>query len=65
MPSLREVCGLMQPDDTALLADCRAALARPFRDPVRVGGGLISRRLARQIERNLARLAVIDRRGTA
>lgn len=53
---------MMQPDDAALLADCRAALARPFRDPVRVGGGLIARRLARQIERNLARLVVLDRR---
>lgn len=56
---------MMQPDDLALLQDCRAALARPFRARVRVGGGLIPRKLARQIERNLARLAVLDRRGAA
>lgn len=30
---------MMQPDDQALLEDARAALAKPFCDPVRVGGG--------------------------
>lgn len=53
---------LMDPADHALLAEVRAATADPLTDPVRVGGVLIPRRLARAIERPLARLAVMERR---
>lgn len=55
----------LDPSDKALLADVRAALANPLRDPVRVGGVLVPRKLARAIERPLARLTVIDRSATA
>lgn len=47
---------LLDPADRLLLADVRVALAVPFRDPVRVGGVLVPRKLARQIERGLVRL---------
>lgn len=48
--------------DRALLTEARAALAVPFRDPVRVGGVLVPRKLARQIERGLSKLALAERR---
>ena len=52
---------MADPADTALLASVRNALANPFRDPVRVSGQLMPRKLARQIERNLLRLRVMER----
>lgn len=52
----------MDPADHALLADLQTAPANPFRDKVRVGGVLIPRSLARQIERPLLRLRVMERR---
>ena len=55
----------MDAADRLLLADVRHALSVPFRDPVRVGGVLIPRKLARQIERSLARLSVAERRERA
>ena len=51
---------MMQPDDLALLESARTTLRVPFRDPVRVGGQLMSRRLARQIERGFSRLKTFD-----
>ena len=56
---------MIDPADRALLADVRHALSVPFRDPVRVGGVLIPRKLARQIERGFARLSVAERRERA
>jgi len=56
---------MIDPADRALLAEVRASLAVPFRDPVRVGGVLVPRKLARQIERSLARLSVAERREQA
>lgn len=52
----------MDPADQLLLAGVQTALETPFRDPVRVAGQLLPRRLARQIERNLLRLRVAERR---
>lgn len=49
--------------DRALLASARQALnASPFRDPVRVCGQLMPRRLARTIERGLSKLQIAERR---
>lgn len=53
---------LLDPADRLLLNEVRHALAIPFRDPVRVGGVLVPRKLARQIERGFARLTVAERR---
>jgi hypothetical protein len=53
---------VIDPADRLLLAEARHALSVPFRDPVRVGGVLVPRKLARQIERSLARLSVAERR---
>lgn len=52
----------MDPADLALLADVQRALSSTFRDPVRVGGVLVPRKLARQIEAPLLRLRVTTRR---
>lgn len=52
----------MQPDDLALLESARTAPRVPFRDPVRVAGQLMPRRLARQIERGFSRLSVSSAR---
>ena len=52
----------MDPADGMLLASVQTALENPFRDPVRVVGQLMPRSLARQIERNLLRLRVAERR---
>jgi hypothetical protein len=54
---------LLDPADRMLLASVRQALAVPFRDPVRVSGQLMPRKLARTIERGLAKLQVLERRG--
>lgn len=48
--------------DRLMLASVTQALSNPFRDPVRVSGQLMPRRLARQIERHLLRLRVLERR---
>lgn len=45
-----------------MLADIQTALENPFRDPVRVAGHLMPRRLARQLEWQLLRLRVAERR---
>lgn len=47
--------------DRMMLASVQTALEAPFRDPVRVAGQLMPRRLARQIERQLLRLRVLER----
>jgi hypothetical protein len=52
----------LDPADRMLLASVRDALDVPFRDPVRVSGQLMPRRLARQIERSLSKLALAERR---
>lgn len=52
---------MIDPADQMLLASVRQGLAVPFRDPVRVAGQLMPRRLARQIERNLLRLKIHER----
>lgn len=44
------------PSDEALLAELLRATENPFRDPVRVFGTRIPRKLARHMERNLLRL---------
>jgi hypothetical protein len=56
---------VIDPADRLLLNEARHALSVPFRDPVRVGGVLVPRKLARQIERSLARLSVAERRERA
>jgi hypothetical protein len=48
--------------DCHLLYAVRAGLAEPFADPVDAGGVTVSRATARAIERQLARLAVNERR---
>lgn len=53
---------VMNPDDRVLLAEVRRVTENPFRDPVRVGGVLVPRKLARHIERVLSRLDLMDRR---
>lgn len=56
---------MMDLADKLLLAGVQTALEVPFRDPVRVGGGRMSRKLARQIERTLLKLRVAERREAA
>lgn len=51
--------------DRMLLTSVQQGLEKPFSDPVRVAGQLIPRKLARQIERNLLRLRVAERRDVA
>lgn len=51
----------LDPADQALLAEVRRSLSVPYRDPVRVDGTLVPRKLARQIERALSRLSVAGR----
>jgi len=53
---------LMDVADRALLNSVRQALAVPFRCPVRVSGQLMPRKLARTIERGLAKLQLAERR---
>ena len=54
---------MIDPADRMLLASVQSALSdRPFADQVRVAGHLLPRKLARQIERNLLRLRVAERR---
>lgn len=53
---------MMDPADRQLLASVQTALETPFRDPVRVAGHLVPRRLARQIERGLLKLRAAERR---
>lgn len=53
---------MMDLSDRMLLASVRGALAVPFRDPVRVSGQLMPRKLARQIERGLSKLQLAERR---
>lgn len=53
---------MMDPADRLLLAGVQTALEVPFRDPVRVGGALVPRKLARQMERALLRLRTAERR---
>lgn len=59
----------LDPADRDLLADIRRALANPLRDPVRIhgagGGVLVPRKLARAIERPLARMALAADRSAA
>jgi hypothetical protein len=52
---------LIDPADRLLLSSVQIALETPFRDPVRVAGQLMPRKLARQIERSLLRLRVLER----
>ena len=47
----------MRPEDSALLASIRDALAKPFADPVNVSGAVMSRAAARAIERMFTRKA--------
>jgi hypothetical protein len=56
---------MIDPADRMMLASVQVALETPFRDPVRVCGQLMPRKLARQIERNLLRLRTLDRREQA
>jgi hypothetical protein len=53
---------MMDVADRQLLTEARHALSVPFRDPVRVGGVLIPRKLARTIERGLCKLQIAERR---
>lgn len=53
---------MMEPADHQLLAEVQAATVEPFRDPVRVGGVLVPRRLARHIERALLKLRTAEKR---
>jgi hypothetical protein len=53
---------VIDPADRLLLAEARHALSVPFRDPVRVGGVLIPRKLARRIESAVSRAILADRR---
>ena len=53
---------MMDRADAEMLASAQAALTVPFRDPVRVSGQLMPRALARQIERQLLRLRLLERR---
>jgi hypothetical protein len=53
---------MIDPADRALLAEVRHALSVPFRDPVRVGGVLVPRKLARRIESAVSRAILAERR---
>jgi hypothetical protein len=53
---------LIDPADAALLAELLHATREPFRDPVRVQGVRIPRRLARHMERLILKVRAADRR---